>query len=226
MSREVQQPIIYLITSGATNTHTTPASEEFADVLELVAAAVAAKVSFIQLREKQLTARVLYELTVRAAEITQASETRLLVNDRADIARAAGADGVHLTSQSLGANVIRATFGPTFLIGVSTHSLEQARAARDNQADFAVWGPVFATASKRIYGKPQGVAKLAEVVRDLASFPILALGGVDLDNLTECFEVGASGIAGISLFQDRERLTQAVGRIHEGFLTNAARRKN
>jgi thiamine-phosphate pyrophosphorylase len=224
MSPEVQQPIIYLITSGATNNDTTPASEEFDGILKLVAAAVAAKVSLIQLREKHLTACVLYELAVRAAKITQASQTQLLVNDRADIASAAGADGVHLTTQSLRADVIRATFGPSFLIGVSTHSLEQARKARDNDADFAVWGPVFATESKRVYGEPQGVAKLAEVVRALAPFPILALGGVNLDNLTECFEVGARGIAGISLFQDQKRLAQTVSRIHEDFLTNVGRR--
>ena len=226
MSPEVQQPIIYLITSGATNAQTTPATEEFDNILKLVAAAVAAKVSLIQLREQHVSARVLFELTVRAAKITQASQTRLLVNDRADIARAASADGVHLTTRSLAADVVRATFGPTFLIGVSTHSLEQARAARDNGADFAVWGPVFETESKRVYGEPQGVAKLGEVVRDLEPFPILALGGVNLDNLDECFAAGASGIAGISLFRDQTTLTQTVSRIEGRFLKSAARCKS
>jgi len=213
------QPVSYLITSGATNLQTTPSSKEFADVLEVVAAAVAAKVSLIQLREKRLSARVLFELTLQAAQLTRKSETRLLVNDRADIARAAGADGVHLTTRSLGADVIRRTFGPDFLIGVSTHSIEEARSAREN-ADFAVWGPVFVTESKHAYGAPQGVAKLTAVAHELAPFPIIALGGIGLDNLAECHEAGARGIAGIGIFKDRERLWQIVSRIRELFNGN------
>lgn len=214
MQRHVQ-PVIYLITSGATNLQTTPSSKEFEDVLNVVAAAVAANVSLIQLREKHLRPRVLFELTVQAAQITRKSETRLLVNDRADIARAAGAAGVHLTTRSLGADVVRRTFGPDFLIGASTHSLAEARAARDSTADFAVFGPVFTTASKETYGAPQGLAKLAVVVRELAPFPIIALGGIDLDNLKACSEAGASGIAGISIFKDRESLPQTLRRIRE-----------
>ena len=74
---------------------------------------------------------MLYEIIERAVEITRGSDTRLLVNDRSDIARAAGADGVHLTTKSLRAEVVRKIYGPEFLIGVSTHSLDEARAARD-----------------------------------------------------------------------------------------------
>ena len=218
MSRHVQ-PVTYLITSGAANVQTTPSSKEFGDVLEVVAAAVAAKVSLIQLREKRLSARVLFELTFRAAQITRKSETRLLVNDRADIARAAGADGVHLSTRSLSADVIRRTFGSDFLIGVSTHSLEEARAARDH-ADFAVFGPVFTTESKNLYGAPQGTAKLAAVAQDLTPFPIVALGGIHLDNLAECHQAGASGIAGIGIFNDLESLPQTVNRIRELFKIN------
>ena len=209
-------PIIYLITSGATNVRTTPSSKEFIDVLKVVAAAVAAKVSLIQLREKRLSARVLFELTVQAAQITRNSETRLLVNDRADIARAAGADGVHLNTRSLEADVIRRTFGPNFLLGVSTHSIEEARAARDH-ADFAVFGPVFETESKALYGAPQGVAKLAEVARELAPFPIIGLGGVGLVNLAECYKAGVSGIAGISIYNNPEALPDTVHMIRELF---------
>jgi thiamine-phosphate pyrophosphorylase len=215
MSLQVQQPIIYVITSGTTTTHTTPASKAFADILKLVAAAVAARVSLIQLREKLLSARVLFELTTQAARITRGTQTKLLVNDRADIARAGGADGVHLTALSLGADVIRRTFGPNFLIGVSTHTLKQARTARDNEADFAVWGPVFNTESKTIYGEPQGVQKLAAVAQALAPFPIVALGGLNMGNLAECVAAGAQGIAGISLFQNIDTLPLTVGRIRE-----------
>jgi thiamine-phosphate pyrophosphorylase len=212
-----EQPIIYLITSGATNEQTTPASEAFTDILQLVSAAVAAKISLIQLREKLLTARVLFELTTQAANITRGTETRLLVNDRADIACGGGADGVHLTEVSLPARVVRRTFGSNFLIGVSTHSLEQARGARDADADFAVWGPVFETESKNIYGEPQGVRNLTEVSRELNPFPIVALGGLKLDNVAECVAAGAKGIAGISLFQNIEELPITVSSVRGVF---------
>ena len=211
--RPVKPPISYLITSGATTAQTTPASEEFASILQQVAVAVTAKVSLIQIREKQLTARVLGELTTRAAALTRLSNTRLLVNDRADIARAAGADGVHLTTRSLAPEVIRHTFGDDFLIGVSTHSAAKARAARDAQADFVVWGPVFATESKRTYGAPLGTLMLDSVTKELAPFPIIALGGINLDNAGACFEAGASGIAGIRLFSDPENFAEIINRI-------------
>jgi thiamine-phosphate pyrophosphorylase len=90
--------------------------------------------------------------------------------------------------------------GEEFVIGVSTHSLESACAARDGGADFVVFGPVFETESKRAYGPPQGLEKLHEVATALQDFPVLAIGGVTIDNAERCFEVGASGFAGISWF--------------------------
>ena len=218
MPLRLPPPIIYLITKGATNAHTTSASEEFASVLELVSAAVAANVSLIQIREKDLTARVLQELVTASAKLTKASQTRLLVNDRADIAQAAGADGVHLTARSLAPDVVRRTFGPEFLIGVSTHSVAELREARDQNADFAVFGPVFATESKRSYGEPLGAAKLAEVVSDLSPFPILAIGGVTLDNATNCFDAGAVGVAAIGIFQHGD-LATTVNQLCHSFET-------
>src|SRR6185369_15178481 len=101
---------------------------------------VDAEVPLFQIREKSLSARALYELVVGAVSITRGSKTRLLVNDRVDVARAAGADGVHLTAHSLPADVVRSTCGPDFLIGVSTHSREEAQAARAGGADFVVFG--------------------------------------------------------------------------------------
>ena len=126
---------------------------------------------------------------------------------------------MHLSTRSLSADVIRRTFGPNFLIGVSTHSLEEARAAREH-ADFAVFGPVFTTESKYVYGAPQGVARLAAVAHELAPFPILALGGIGLDNLAECHQAGASGVAGIGIYNQRESLPQTVNMIHELFKGN------
>jgi len=193
-------PILYPISSGKTTPQTTPDDEQFARILRLVQAAVSEKIPLFQIREKALSARVLYELVLRAAKITRGSDTRLLVNDRADIARSAGADGVHLTSQSLPANVVRKMFGPEFVIGVSTHSFEEARAAQAAGADFVVFGPVFETESKRAFGEPQGTEKLCEVALALRPFPVIAIGGITSENSALCLVNRASGIAGISMF--------------------------
>ncbi|HKS10824.1 MAG TPA: thiamine phosphate synthase [Pyrinomonadaceae bacterium] len=194
------RPILYAITSGATKSETTPDDDDFLRILHLAEAAVAAQLSLLQIREKRLRARVLYELAVRATKITRGSLTKLLVNDRLDVALAAGADGVHLTSASLPAQVVRKICGPEFLIGASTHSLETARDARDSGADFAVFGPVFETESKRAYGPPLGLERLQHVASELQGFPVVAIGGISLDNAESCFAAGASGIAGIRLF--------------------------
>jgi len=216
MELNLSKPITYLITSGETTAATTPSTNDFALLLKLISAAVAAGINLIQLREKNLTARVLYELTLRAVALTQGTATRLVVNDRADIARTAGADGVHLTVNSLSTAIVRNTFGADFLIGVSTHSLAEARTAQAEGADFAVFGPVFETGSKRIYGEPVGLKKLAEVTSALARFPIFALGGVTVNNALDCVRAGAGGIAGISFFKQASELERIVRVINEG----------
>jgi len=206
MRPNLLKPILYLITRGATTETTTPEAVEFQEILTQVSAAVAAGISLIQLREKNLTTRVLFELTLRVAMITRGSPTRVLVNDRADIAAGAVADGVHLTTRSLGADVIRKSFGAQFLIGSSTHSLAEARAAKEGGADFVVFGPIFDSSSKKEYGPSLGVDQLSRVVRELAPFPVLALGGISMTNAKECLDAGAAGLAGISLFREPERL--------------------
>jgi thiamine-phosphate pyrophosphorylase len=210
MPLNLPQPILYLITEGATTPGTTPQSEAFTRLLSLIKAAVAARIPLIQLREKNLNARLLYQLTEQAATLTRGSETRLLVNDRADIARAAGADGVHLTTRSLGTSVLRRTFGTRFLIGVSTHSLAEALAARDGGADFATFGPIFETPSKNIYGPPVGLSGLRSAARSLAPFPLLALGGLTRENSFEALSAGAHGIAAIRLFSDIDELKETA----------------
>ena len=202
-------PIIYPITSG--NNHP--------DILRLVRAAVDAEVPLFQIREKSLSARALFDLASQAAELTRGTKTRLLVNDRSDIARAAGADGVHLTTQSLPVEVVRKTCGAEFLIGVSTHSLAEARAACAGGADFVVFGPVFETASKRVYGEPQGLNKLSEVTGELGECPVLAIGGVTVEHVAECFEAGARGVAAISMLNDEANMSSIVRAIRAKFRT-------
>ena len=216
MPLEAHKPILYLITSGRTTAQTTAASEEFSALLRLVAAAVAAKVPLFQIREKNLTARALYELMTEAAQLVRGSQTRLLVNDRADVARAAGADGVHLTTRSLKAATVRNAFGVDFLIGASTHSVDEALEARDGGADFAVFCPVFGTATKSVYGAPLGTEQLKQAARELAPFPLLALGGVTLQNANDCLQAGAAGIAAIRLLGDPKSLGDVVEKIRAG----------
>jgi thiamine-phosphate pyrophosphorylase len=211
----LQRPISYLITSGQTTSTTTASSKDFQHILQLIGAAVAAKIDLVQVREKALTTKVLYELVTRAAEFTRGSATKLLVNDRADVASSAGADGVHLTAQSLPALVVRQSFGDDFLIGVSAHSLDEARAARDASADFVVLGPVFQTSSKEQYGSPVGLEQLREICVELQPFPVLAIGGVTEDNFAACLRTGAQGIAAIRMFAEPKRLQTVVARIHE-----------
>ena len=210
-------PITCLITGGGTTRETTPAGEEFRALLALVAAAVAAGVRVVQLREKELSARTLYELAARAADLARGSATRILVNDRADIARAAGCDGVHLTTQSLEARTVRRAFGERFLVGVSAHTPAELRAARDGGADFAVYGPVFDTPSKRAYGPPLGLEAFAAAARELAPFPLLAIGGVGRRNLRDVLSAGARGVAAIRLFGDRAELGRTVREIEDVF---------
>jgi thiamine-phosphate pyrophosphorylase len=214
MTLNLSKPILYLITRGATVEATKPECEEFRNLLQQASAAVTAGIQLIQIREKQLTARVLFELTARVVVIARGSSTRVLVNDRADIAASAGADGVHLTTRSLTPEVIRKMFGANFLIGASTHSLTEARAACREGADFAVFGPIFPSPSpspsKGKHGPALGVAPLIETMRELAPFPLLALGGISIENVNECLSAGASGIAGITLFGEPHTLAKTV----------------
>ena len=175
-------------------------------VLGKIRAAITAGVDWVQIREKDLTGRELLAL-VRDA-VAGSGSTRVIVNDRLDVALAAGAAGVHLGRESLSArdvvNWCRSGNAPRdFLIGVSCHSLEEAREAESAGASYIFFGPVFDTPSKRGMGEPQGVARLGEICRSVA-IPVVAIGGVSEDNAGECFRAGATGIAAIRMFQDAQ----------------------
>ena len=217
MPLDPKRPLTYLITSGQTTLKTSPDSDEFSKILQLIEAAVTAELSLIQIREKQLTTCVLYELVVKGAALTRGTRTSLLVNDRVDVALTASADGVHLASESMSAADVRQLCPGEFLIGSSTHSLAEAKAARDGGADFVLFGPVFETESKKGFGPPQGLEKLKEVSSELGALPVLAIGGVTVENSVECFHAGASGVAAIRLFGDARELSKSVKAIRAAF---------
>lgn len=215
MSLVLPQPIIYLITNGETTSDTNSASPEFTHILELAKVAVDSSVPFIQIREKELKTRVLFDLATRVVKITSGTRTRLLINDRSDVAAAAGADGVQLTSHSLPTDVVRKTFGNDFIIGVSTHSVSEAERAKEAGANFVIYGPVFATESKRVYGAPQGLSNLRELTVAVGDFPVIAIGGITLENFNECLRAGARGVAAIGLFRNVEAIEKVVSKIRQ-----------
>lgn len=193
------EPLVYLITDR----HQL-ARQEAGALIRFVEGAFKAGVDMVQIREKDLSARALMELTEQIVPVWRQFGAALLINDRADVATCAGA-GVHLTTNSIRAEVIRRIFGPDMLIGASTHSLQELQEAQSGGADFVVFGPVFKTKGKQ----PVGLGALQEATR-LAQIPVLALGGINLNNFSEALAAGARGIAGISIFTQAEDLSQVV----------------
>jgi thiamine-phosphate pyrophosphorylase len=184
-----------------------------ADLLGLIKRASIAAVDWIQIREKDLSARETLELSRQAVAAVGAT-TKILVNDRLDVALAAGAAGVHLGGESAPvAEVVRwcrAGHAPAeFLIGASCHSLAELLAAENSGADYVFFGPVFATPSKLPYGTPQGIERLTEVCRQ-THIPVIAIGGVTAENADDCLRADAAGIAAIRLFQQAIDLAALV----------------
>ena len=156
--------------------------------------------NWIQIREKDLPARELFELVRDAVALTSSLGVKIIVNTRFDIARAAGAAGVHLPSGAPSPERWRSLAPAGFLIGVSCHTLLELRAAEDSGADYALFGPVFPPRSKSSDLAPRGLAGLKQAARSV-EIPVLALGGVTQENASGCVSAGAAGIAAISLFQ-------------------------
>ncbi len=181
--------------------------------IEIIGQAARAGCRLIQIREKDLGARALCEFTRAVIEKARPYGAKVLVNDRLDVAIVAGADGVHLPVSSLPAAAVRVYVSrlglSDFLIGVSTHSLGEAREAESGSADFIVLGPVYDTPSKRASGPPLGIEYFAEVCRAV-NIPVLALGGIEISNFHEPLRRGAAGIAAIRLFTDRQNLKQNI----------------
>jgi len=163
------------------------------DVLAYAARAIRGGVDMIQVREKDLLARELFELVCRIRDLAGGTKTRILVNDRLDVALAAAIDGVHLPADGLPPEQVRPLVK---LLGVSTHTLEEALRAERARADFIVFGPVFDSPGKTAVG--------LEPLRQVCSrirIPVLAIGGITAGNEQEALAAGAAGVAAIRLFQ-------------------------
>jgi thiamine-phosphate pyrophosphorylase len=171
-----------------------------------------AGVDMVQIREKDLASReliALVEEALSAAREPGRGSASVIVNDRLDVALAAGAEGVHLGAHSMPVQVVRRSAPRPFVIGVSCHSLGEAMAAESGGADYLVLGPVFETPSKLAYGPPLGLEMLRSVTSRIR-IPVLALGGITVERIPPCLEAGASGIAGIRIFQDCDSVQERV----------------
>ena len=157
-------------------------------------------VDFIQIREKDLSERTLYELTRRVVSLSRTTRCRVLVNGRADIALAAGAHGVHLPSAGLQCADVRPWLPKKFCIGVSVHSIHEIRSACAQGVDYILLGHLFPTASKQEFGPPLGLNFLRKACAGTQT-PILGLGGIRPESVASVVDAGAAGVAGISLFQ-------------------------
>lgn len=216
-----EKALVCCVTGGGSLRATDPAES----VLANIRAAIEAGADWVQVREKDLKAREL--LAIARSAVAMAKDNRrganpsVLINDRLDVALAAGAAGVHLGHESVPArNVVRwcrsGNAPARFLIGVSCHNIEDAREAESAGASYIFFGPVYDTPSKRSFGPPQGLGKLTEVCRAVR-LPVIAIGGVNEENAEECLRAGAAGIAAIRLFQetrDPAALRHAIARLH------------
>jgi thiamine-phosphate pyrophosphorylase len=183
---------------------------------EVIVAAARAGAGAIQLREKDLSACDLYALGARLQAALSSYGVPLLINDRLDVALALDAAGVHLAGHSLPTAVARRVLGAGKLLGVSTHSVEEARRAAEDGADFIVFGPVFTTPSKVAYGPPQGLQHLTTVV-GAVHIPVIAIGGIDHTNLPQVVQAGAYGVAMIRAVLAAPDPYKATRQLREAF---------
>jgi thiamine-phosphate pyrophosphorylase len=159
------------------------------DMINLV---LRAGVKCIQYREKDLPRREIYGNAVKCRELTRLFDATLIINDHADIALAVDADGVHLGQDDLPLKEARKIMGSR-IIGISTHNLDQAKEAELGGADYIGFGPVFHTATKAA-GTPKGIDNV-RIVKENVSIPVVAIGGISLDNIISVVEAGADSVA-------------------------------
>jgi thiamine-phosphate pyrophosphorylase len=217
------KPLLCYVTDRRTLPGVAPETS-LAALAQKIQQVASAGVDWVQIREKDLTARELASLTREALRNTAKSSSgtarpvRILVNDRLDVALAEGAGGVHLGEKSLPVqeakrlwrlSALQGSPAADFLFGVSCHSLEAARDAARSDADYIFFGPVFATPSKAEFGAPQGLQRLKQVCSEV-TVPVIAIGGITRENASSCLQAGAAGLAAIRLLQDPDDAATVV----------------
>ena len=206
--RIVPSPIICLVTAGRGREQ---------PLLDLIAEAAQAGVDLIQIRERRLDDRALVNLTRRALEATRGTSSRIVVNDRIDVALTAHASGVHLRADSFAADRIRPLVPPGFLIGRSVHDPAEAAAVEaGGGCDYLLFGTVFRSMSKPPADPISGPEALREVCASV-SIPVLAIGGISIDNVSQVAASGAAGIAAISLFERGDPIAATVSMLRRRF---------
>jgi len=165
--------------------------------IDIASAAIKGGVSIIQYREKNKTSRELFDTASKLREITYQSGVKLIINDRADIALAVGADGVHLGQDDLSLKAARDMMGQDYIIGISATNFDEAVEAAREGADYIGLGPIFPTPSKEDAAPPIGLEGLRKVAGEI-NIPIVAIGGITIDNVAEVVDAGADGLAVIS----------------------------
>ncbi|MDA8233580.1 MAG: thiamine phosphate synthase [Clostridia bacterium] len=186
-------------------------------LLEVVAQAIEGGAKVVQLREKETTARELLKLADKLRVMTKEAGVAFIVNDRVDLAKAAEADGVHLGQDDLPLEVARELLGRDKLIGISTHSLEQAVAAEEAGADYIGVGPVFPTATKENLDPVVGLELLTRI-KEAVNIPIVAIGGINDGNAAQVVEAGADSIAVITAVMGANDVAAAAKRL-QGLFT-------
>lgn len=172
---------------------------------------IAGGAGFIQIREKYASSHQFYESAAAAINIARANGTRIIINDRVDIALALKADGVHLGQDDLPCSEARAILGDDAIIGISTHSFDQARAALDLPVDYIAIGPIFSTSTKGNPHSVVGVEGLRKVRTLIGEFPLVAIGGITRLNIGSVFKAGADSAAVISgLISEENQITQRM----------------
>ena len=205
MSLDTSHPIIYLVTPGDCEAENY--AEQSQKLLDTAKAAVDLGIDVIQVREKRLSGKLLFELTQRLAEIVRESRTSLFVNDRLDIAIAAGGHGVHLTSTSVPVRDGRKHVPDGFIVGVSCHRAVEVIEAANAEADYVLYGPVFPTPGKILGIGLEDLNHACVVERRV---PIIAIGGIDVNNWSYAIVAGASGFAAIRALNDRDSMRQIM----------------
>jgi thiamine-phosphate pyrophosphorylase len=208
-----RRPILCLVTDRLSLARAIdPGADPTVLLLEQVSAAAEAGIDLVHVRERNLDAAALARLVRECVARTAGTPTKVVVNDRVDIAMVAGASGVHLRSDSMGADRVRAVAPGGFLLGRSVHSADDARSVADaGQVDYLVIGTVFPTPSKAGGHAVIGLSELERAARS-SRVPVLAIGGVTAGTLPDVARAGAAGVAAIRLFQEGARSPGSLAR--------------